>query len=299
MPDICKLRISGCWRQLFNDDKTMIEEFYYQDAGHVKITAASVGISKLRWTDTKIDDKNIATEIMRRERFDHLPLIQESGQVFEYFKTEAPNDFNDIKKHPITYQDVIPLDTDIREVIRKFYTLNRTYFFLTFQKRITGLITIGNLNCRQVQVYLFSLICDLERELGDFVNREINNQEVINYVERKKLKDNEDKKYSKILLNYRKLESLDLENKMIEHFFFVDFFNIISEYNLPEKLGFSKKNWKNYNSINEIRTRVAHPTKTLLDKENNIEKLAKRLDKIDDLLFRLTQTAAANNVHVP
>jgi hypothetical protein len=234
---------------------------------------------------------------MKRERFDHLPITSENGQVFEYFKTESPNNFDNVQKHSITYLDIIPLDTDIREVIRKFYTLNRTYFFLTFQKRITGLITIGNLNCRQVQVYLFSLICDLERELGDFVNREMKNEEVIRYVEQKKKNETKEEKYSKILINYKRLVSLDLENKMTEHFFFIDFFNIISDFNLCGKLGFSKKGWKDYSSINEIRIRVAHPTKSLLDKENNIDKLARRLDKIDDLLFRLSQTAAANTVY--
>lgn len=276
----------------------MIEEYYYQDAGHVKITAASVGISKLRWTDTKTDDKATATKIMEAERFDHLPITSENGEVFEYFRTETPNKFDTIKKYPITYLDIIPLDTDIREVIRKFCSLNRTYFFLTFQKRITGLITIGNLNCRQVQVYLFSLICDLERELGDFVNRHMTNDEVINYIERKKEMDTKEEKYSKILTSYKKLVSLDLENKMTEHFFFIDFFNIIFDYDLYKILGFSKKDWKDYSSINEIRIRVAHPTKSLLDKENNIDRLARRLDKIDDLLFRLNQTAAANSSYL-
>lgn len=274
----------------------MIEEYYYQDAGHVKITAASVGISKLRWTDIKTDNRELAIEIMKKDRFDHLPITTANGQVFEYFKTQCPNDFNNPVKHTITYQDILPLDTDIREVIRKFSTLNRTYFFLTFQKRITGLITIGNLNCRQVKVYLFSLICDLERELGDFVNREIQNSEVLSYVEQKKQTDTKEKKYTKMLASYNELLSDDLENKMTEHFFFIDFFKIILKYRLFEKLGFSKDDWKDYSSINEIRSRVAHPTKNLLDKKNYVDKLAERLDKIDDILFRLSQTAAANTV---
>jgi hypothetical protein len=275
----------------------MIEEYYYQDAGHVKITAASVGISKLRWVDIKTDDESDAYNLMKEERFDHLPITDENGQVSDYFKTESPNNFENIKKHEITYRDIIPLDTDIREVIRKFVSLNRTYFFLTFQKRISGLITIGNLNCRQVQVYLFSLICDLERELGDLVNREISNYDVIKYIERKKENDTKEQKYSKMLNNYKNLMTQDLENKMTEHFFFIDFFNIIMDNNLFDRLGFTKKSWKDYSSINELRIRVAHPTKSLLDKKNTIDQLARRLDKIDDLLFRLNQTGTTYKTH--
>jgi hypothetical protein len=273
----------------------MIEEYYFQDAGNVKITAASVGISKLRWTDTKTDDEATAKKIMKADRFDHLPITSENGHINEYFKTEIPNDYSIIKKYKITYDDVIPLDTDIRELIRKFDSLNRTYFFLIQNKLIAGLITIGNLNCRQVRVYLFSLLCDLERELGDFVNREMKNDEVISYIEKKQGKDTIDDKYSKMLDNYNRLVSLDLENKMTEHFFFIDFFNIIMDVGLYKKLGFSKKIWKDYSSVNEIRIRVAHPTKSLLDKESGIHKLARRVDKIDDLLFRLNQEAAANS----
>ena len=95
-----------------------------------------------------------------------------------------------------------------------------------------------------------------------------------------------------MLSNYEQLVSLDLENKMTDHFFFIDFFELISEYQLYEKLGFSKTSWDKHSSINEIRIRVAHPTKSLLDKENHIDKLAKRLDKIDDIIFRLGQNSS-------
>ena len=79
----------------------MIEEIYYQDDGLVKITAASVGISKLRWTDIKtekyVQDKSSAKLIMEKEKFDHLPLVSNNGQVYEYLKTSSPNNFNDIQ----------------------------------------------------------------------------------------------------------------------------------------------------------------------------------------------------------
>jgi hypothetical protein len=269
----------------------MIEELYFLDEGQVKITAASVGISKQRWTSIKeveIRSDNYI-QIMKSNRFDHLPIIAVSGDVYEYFKTEEINNYDKINRHKIIYEDIIPLDTNIRDVINKFSSTQRTFYFLSFQKRITGLITLGNLNCRQVQVYIFSLICDLERALGDIINTNLTSNEIENYVRGKINSENKEDRYKKMLENYKQLVSLDLENKMTEHFFFIDFFNLITDIKLYEKLGFSKPKWKEQSSINEIRLRVAHPTRSLLDKENDIQKLSIRLDKIEDLLFRLIQ----------
>ena len=36
----------------------MIEDIFFQDEGQVKITAASVGISRLRWTSVKESEIN-------------------------------------------------------------------------------------------------------------------------------------------------------------------------------------------------------------------------------------------------
>jgi hypothetical protein len=157
-----------------------------------------------------------------------------------------------------------------------------------FKKNISGLITLGNLNCKQVQIYIFSLICELERELGDFLNSYLTNQEIKEWVENKADIDNPDDKYSLILKNYKNLTELDLENQLTEHFFLVDFFSIISDKKIFEKLGYTKSEWNDLSSINELRKRIAHPTRSLLDKDNNINKLQKRINKIDDLTFRLT-----------
>ena len=158
----------------------MIEDIYFQDEGQVKVSAASVGISKLRWTSVKEEEikSEKHLELMSINRFDHLPIEPPVGRITEFFKTKEPNTFDNIERHKIKFDDVIPLNTNIRDVIEKFANNNRTFFFLNYQKHISGLITIGNLNCKQVQIYIFSLICELERELGDFLNSNFKNQEI-------------------------------------------------------------------------------------------------------------------------
>lgn len=280
----------------------MTEDIYFLDEGQVKITAASVGISRQRWTginENEIENDNYI-DLMKSKRFDHLPIISSNGNILEYFKTKNPNNFSSVKRHIISYDDVIPLDTNIKDVIDKFSSTKRTFYFLTFHKNISGLITLGNLNCRQVQVFVFNLICELERELGDFINDKLNDIEIENWVKSKSKKPKD--KYSMMIKSFKKLASVDLENQLTEHFYFVNFLNLINERKLFKKMNYSEDEWKDYdmNDINEIRKRVAHPTKSSLDKDNNIYKLKERLNKIDDLIFRLTtlkRTAAINNTY--
>lgn len=270
----------------------MIEDFYFLDQGHVKITAASVGISKQRWT--YVDEQDISSDkhidLMKKNRFDHLPIVSSNGTVTEFFKTAEPNNYSTIERRAINYYDIIPLDTNIKDVIEKFAFDGRTFFFLSFHGDISGLITLGNLNCKQVQVYIFSLICELERELGYFLNRwlENPNQDIRKWIEGKVNNDDPKDKYRLMLDSFEGLIDLDLENQLTEHFFLLDFFKIIKDKEFFEKLAFSKRDWENLYSINELRKRIAHPTRSLLDKDNDIKKLKERLNKIEDLIFRLT-----------
>src|SRR5437867_11221876 len=117
----------------------MIEELFYLDEGHIKITAASVGISSRRWVSISAGDihGDNYKQLMRNNRFDILPIVAQDGTVSEYFKTDIPNSYSEINRHTITYKDVLPLDTSIREVVE-----NRTFYFLTLHNRINGLITL-------------------------------------------------------------------------------------------------------------------------------------------------------------
>lgn len=268
----------------------MIEDIFFQDEGQVRITAASIGISRLRWISVKEDEikTNRHLELMKKNRFDQLPIESNAGTVTEFFKTLEPNKYDKLVRLKINYNDIIPLETNIRDVIDKFASQERTFFFLRYQKNISGLITLGNLNCKQVQVYIFSLICELERELGDFLNSKLTNQQIKDWIQNKIDPNNSQDKYKLILDNYNNLTELDLENQLTEHFFLVDFFNIINDKNLFSELNYSKSEWKDLRNINDLRNRIAHPTRSLIDNENKIDKLQRLISKIEDLTFRLT-----------
>ena len=128
----------------------------------------------------------------------------------------------------------------------------------------------------------------MERELGDFLNEKLTDQEITEWSLLKIAVNNPKDKYNLILENYETLKKSDLENRLTEHFFLVDFFKIITDKKLFTELSYTKSGWEDLSSINELRKRIAHPTRSLIDNENNIFKLQKRISKIEDLTFRLT-----------
>ena len=277
----------------------MTEDIFYQDEGQFKITAASVGVSKLRWKSIKHNEiiSNLHIELMEKNRFDHLPVEEVDGSVIKFFKTAVPNKYDKIDELKININDIIALDTNIRDVIEKFATQNRTFFFLRYQKTISGLITLGNLNCKQVQIYIFSLVCELERELGDFLNHFLSEKDITEWLNRKIKENIQNEKYKNILLSYANLIDSDLENNLTEHLFLVDLFKIINDTNLYLQLDYSKLEWEKMKSVNELRNRIAHPTRSLIDADNTIFKLHERISKIEDLTFRLSTIKRDRKFH--
>lgn len=266
----------------------MIEEIFYLDEGHIKINAASIGISGRRWTC--INATTILGEsyksLMKDNRFDILPIIAADGTTSEFFKTVKPSNYDTITRQTISYKDVLPLDTSVRDIIKGFVEDNRTFYFLTYHSRITGLITLANLNCRQVQVYIFGLICELERAITDFIEDNLKPRQLEEFIT-KKAETNE--KMKKILMHYKELVQLELENKLIEHLYLSDFFNVIKHFDLVTKLGYLNSDWSDLTGINELRHLVAHPTRSLLDNDNDVNRLWTRIEKVEDLTFRLNQ----------
>lgn len=267
----------------------MIEESFFQDEGSFHVTAASVGISHRKWIYVSKGDieNNSHILLMKKNRFDLLPIVEENGKVLSYVKTKTPNTFDEVEIRPITFEDTIKLDDNIRDVIDLFDREKKSFVFLTFQNQVKGLLTVGNFNCRQVQILLFSLICDLERNLCEFLYDHLSENEIVDWASSKAKSAAEKDKYQRMINSYTELVSSDLENKFTEHLYFVDLFNIITEKKLFEKFNYAKKEWLNFNSINEIRKRVAHPSRSLIDKDNSIAKLNQRLKKVDKLLFNL------------
>jgi hypothetical protein len=262
------------------------EEAHFLREGVVDINAAVVGISKARWTF--IEESNATEEqakaIMCQQRFDVLPIVDDTV-VKKYFRTHKWSDYSTISSETITHKDVIPFQTHIRDVIKGFVLDSRNFYFLHSERRIVGLISVVNLNCRQVKVYLFSLLSELEVCLGNFIAEHIPVDELLEI----SFGENAKEKHEDVLKRYEKDKALGVDAPLVEYLYLSDLINIISKKKLYERLGYSSRSCfdKNLGSLNDLRHAVAHPARSIITEEHPVEKLWERIDRVEEALFVL------------
>lgn len=269
----------------------MITDIFFQNEGAVKIDAAVAGISRYRWVAVQ-DGKEDHKELMAKYRFDVIPIEPADQVVTEYYTTIAPGKYEEVERRSITYSDVIPLDTPIREVIYRFAEENRHFFFLSYQNQVSGLISLSNLNCRQVKIYLFSLICELEIRLSRMVQSQVGTEKILAYL--RALEDNGSESIGKILQHYQAAVEQEYDNDITEFLYLSDFLNLALKWDLHKQLVYSRNKWDDLGGLNELRNLVAHPTNALVSKKHPVDKLWSRIQRLEDALFRLRQWELKN-----
>jgi CBS domain-containing protein len=252
----------------------------------VDIDAAVVGISSSRWTTIPIAEATTdeAARIMSDYRFDILPVKAADG-VKEYFHTKDWDDYSTVIRERITHRDVISFATPLRDVIQGFALKSRHFYFLGNERRIVGLISVANLNCRQVRVYLFSLLSELEIELGKLISDHCEESELL------KLTFGTDPKpkYEDVKKRYNLDKANGIDIPVVEYLYLSDMISLIRKKKLFVQLGYQSagKFDDAFNSLVELRNAVAHPTRSLIVDSTSCNKLWERIDRIEEALFHL------------
>ncbi|MGR3177489.1 MAG: hypothetical protein ACUZ8E_05495 [Candidatus Anammoxibacter sp.] len=221
---------------------------------------------------------------MRTHRFDVLP-IYDGTTIKEYFQADNWNDYSSISRKAVTHRDVIPLHTHIRDVIKGFASESRLFYFLTDEYRIAGLISVVNLNCRQVSVYLFSLLSELEVRLATFINEKIPEYDLFQMVFGAKTKE----KHERVRAQYDEDKAKGLDLPVTEYVYMADLVNIIAKKKLFDTLGYkSRKQYeKSFNPLIDLRNKAAHPTRSVVTDAASTSQLWDRIDLIEEALFKL------------
>jgi hypothetical protein len=263
-----------------NDDSRFLRETV------VDVDAAVVGISSVRWTailetDAKPDN---AIPMMKTNRFDILPIVAAAG-VKEYFCTDRWNDYSSVSKKTITHRDVIPFDTRLRDVIRGFASDSRSFYFLSNNRRIVGLITVVNLNCRAVKVYLFSLLAELEIQLGRLIARHISDPDLLQETFAASTKP----KHEAVKQRYKDDRARGIELPVVEYLYLSDLINVIASKKLFPHLGYKSRGRfeDRFNVLSDFRDAVAHPSRSLITDQGSCKKLWERIDGVEEALFVL------------
>lgn len=265
--------------------EAIFEDVYFLKESIVDINAAVVGFSKSRWVsidENKANEEN-ALKIMKKYRFDVLPIIKGS-EVKKYYQTKTWNDYSSILQKSIMRKDIIPFQTNIRDVIKGFALESRLFYFLSSEHRIVGLISVVNLNCRQVKVYLFSLLSELEICLGNFIADNIPEGEIIKMT----FGETDKEKHKNVKARFKSDKAKGFEVPFVEYLYLSDLINIVIKKNLYSMIGYTRDSFKkSFGSLNDLRHDVAHPARSLVTSENSAEKIWNRIDRIEEALFRL------------
>jgi hypothetical protein len=264
----------------------MTEDIHFLRETVVDIDAAVVGVSSVRWIAIQQTEATTerAAEIMKANRFDTLPIQSEKG-VKEYFQTDTWNDYSSIAKRAVTHRDVIPYKTPIRNVIQGFASEARNFYFLSNERRIVGLISIANLNCRQVKVYLFSLLSELEIQLGNLVSSHCREDELLAMT----FGESDNPKFAEVKDRYRTDKTKGVDVPFVEYLFLSDLINVIARKKLYSALGCQSRRQfdQDFGPLVKLRDAVAHPTRSIITDIDSCKKLWERIDRIEGVLFVL------------
>ncbi len=250
--------------------------------GSIDVDAAVIGVGRSRWQAAGSSTLlNEAAQIMKHHRFDVLPIDESPEKpVYGYFHTKYWGDWskNSVEESQVTYQDLLPAKTGILELIERFVKQERLFFFLTYHHRIVGLVSVANLNSRQVNFYLFALICEFESRLARLVRLNLSEDAL-------KVKLD-----SQACENFERDIAQGFENDIVQYLYLSQLINIVRTEDLYESIGYtSRTNFEKLNSLNELRNQVMHPVRSLVTDRASLNKLWQRIERLQDALFRLRQ----------
>ncbi|MGH9424114.1 MAG: hypothetical protein ACRD3J_29340 [Thermoanaerobaculia bacterium] len=252
----------------------------------VNVDAAVVGIGSGRWVyiATQEASDETARTIMQKHHFDILPIV-DGANVKQFFRTLRWNDYSVIQRTPVSHRDLLPLTTPIRDVIRGLAQERRAFYFLTAERMIAGLLSVANLNCRQVGVWLLSLLTELEVELAAYVTRHVGEQTLLG----EEFVSTRSARASDIRKRYEQDRARGVDAPLAEYLYLSDFVNIVARRKFFRLLGYESRDQflKVFAPIIDLRNAAAHPVRSLVTNEEACADLWSTLQKVDEVLFAL------------
>jgi len=273
----------------------MLDDSYSLRTEIINVDAAVVGIRRSRWEaiDAAIATEDHAREFMSARRFDVVPIVTGEA-VHECFVTEQWNHYSSVSRRDITHRDVIPLHTGIREVIKGFAAEDRLFYFLSGGSQISGLISVANLNSRPMKVYLFGLLSELELGLGELISSSNTEEEVITLASDGGKSAPCDNPRDDARERYEADRAKGVDASFMEYLSLMQLVKIVRKGKLYQDLGYASG--KSFGSVFEpladLRNAVAHPVRSIVTSTDSIPSLWRRIDYIEEGLFRLSRWAA-------
>jgi len=251
------------------------KEFQHDPA--IEVSASQIGISKWDWISTNSIEEKDAIEIMKKHRFDVLPIENKDGTFNSYFSTQKWNIYTSLNKNKINDAQSIYYRLSLKDLVRKFKNDDRHYYFLTDYNQILGLVSYVNLNCQLVYNYLFYIIADIERSVSEILKDNVSQDKILS-----EFKQSEDNHLLELSNTFQKSIDTNNDSDIFQHMYLqtvgITLKKFISE--LPNEYKPLNKYSSKFGTqgvYNLVRQKVMHPVRPILSDEKSI-------NQIDELL---------------
>lgn len=183
--------------------------------------------------------------------------------------------------------------TPIAELLDLFADSGRAGFFVIYGQSIQGLVTPADLNKLPVRAFLYSLIGDLEMNLGALVAEMFDNDldRLLESVSGKR------REYLEKELQVMEEGNADID--VVELLYLSDLISIIGKNEaLRSPLGYTSRSAvkDDLGGLNELRNDIMHPVRPMLEKvPEDLETLRDRVRRARDVLVKIEEVIAVGN----
>lgn len=184
---------------------------------------------------------------------------------------------------PVSPEWLVSADTSIRRLIDILDDEQHPARFVFQENRVIGLVTYADLNKAIARTALYLLISRLEINLARLLSHYDKGMEEL-------LTHLSETREEKLRERQKEMSGQDVAVDLTEHLFLTDLFRMVGkEPDLYEALGFESRSKFDdaTNGLNELRKRVAHPVRFVVEGVDTVGKVNRRCKRIKNLLQQI------------
>lgn len=268
------------------------KQFEYNPAP--ELTAAQIGINKWDWETISLEDENQAKRIMSEHKYDVLPIKEKENKFTNCYTTEKWNNYEHLNLAKIDDSNSIYYNTSFTDLIHKFNTEKTHFYFLVNSKEVLGLVSYVNINCQIVNYYLYQIISDIELSISNILRNNIAQIEIISL-----FKQSNDSHIKKILAHFEKSTEQGHDNSIFEYMYLQTIGITLREFitKLPKQYLALNKYTEKFGpnqDYSEIRNKVMHPVRSILNDSETISKIDRLLTDYSEIKKIIQPTSTSN-----
>lgn len=265
----------------------MIEKEQFKKTFIIEPTAASIGINREDWFCYKrgVSQKKVL-DTMIKKQYDIVPKLNPDGNLTKYYTADLKS--KKLIDNQINEGDCLYYMTHVRDLIVLMNKEKRSHYFLkNVRDEIVGLTSLSNINCREFNVYLFSLISYVEKEFANLIQSDMNDGVAI--LSKLAQSNYEENQLKSILKRYERDRLFNIENDYKEYLYIHHLIDLVKNEGGYKSIGYtsSVEFEEGTNFLRDIRNHIAHPVKALVRNISDLPRLEESLFKLYELKQRL------------